>query len=397
MPKQGKRIAIKLNKQAQKKCLQGHPWIFENSIIKQSADGEAGDLAIVFHNVKNNFIACGLYDPNSFIRVNILHAGKPVQINTQWFRQTLHAALQKRRNIRTEKTNAFRWIYGGADHLPHLIIDIFSNVLVIKLYSTIWYPYLDEIISLIKEHSFVETIVLRLSRKLQELNPIYEDGTILYGSLENESVHFLEGGALMRANVIRGHKTGFFLDHRQNRIQFASFARGKKVLDVFCYNGGFSVHAATGGAKEIHAIDISKKALADAEVNVNAQNSKATFVSHAGDAFEILEQLQKKKNQFDLIVVDPPSFAKSNAEYDGAIRKYRRLFSLASNVLANKGILLFASCSSRVSSEDFFALVEKMAAQHSLIELQRTGHDIDHPPAFEEMNYLKCSYLQKEK
>ncbi|RZS93780.1 23S rRNA (cytosine1962-C5)-methyltransferase [Aquimarina brevivitae] len=392
------KIAIKLTPKAEKFVKKGHPWIFESSIVKQNKEGKAGDLCIIFDQSKNNFLACGLYDPDSPIRIKVLQVHKAATINEHWFQQKIVAAFHKRRDLLQTDTNSYRLIFGENDGLPGLIADVYDTVLVLKLYSFIWFPYLHWIVkSLIKE-SNAKICVLRLSRALQkkENSLKLKEGDVLHGVLENEVVIFKEHGVLFSANVIKGHKTGYFLDHRHNRKQIGDLAANKTVLDVFSYAGGFSVHALVGGAKEVTSIDISKQALALAKANANLNDYKGTHHTMVIDAFEGLAQLIHQGKKYDMVIIDPPSFAKQEIEVPKAIKSYEKLAGLGAALVKNKGLLVLASCTSRVSADDFFKVSEKgIVTQGLTFEcIQKTFHDDDHPIGFPEGAYLKCGYYR---
>ncbi len=388
------RIAIKLNKAAEKHVRKGHPWIYEDSIAKQSKAGDAGNLAIIFDQNKNQFLACGLFDPASFIRIKVLEKRKNTPIDKHWFKETFQLALEKRSALRTEQNNSFRWIYGEADKLPHLILDAYAQVLVLKLYSSIWIPYLAIIKEVLSEYSWIKGIVLRMSRQLANQLDNIQEGNLLYGELENESVVFLEQGVKFLANVVQGHKTGYFMDHRHNRIDVASLAKDKTILDVFSYNGGFSIHALAQGAKHATMLDISKKALEDGKANAMLNGLEERLSCLAGDAFKMLGQLRTEQKKYDIVVVDPPSLAKQKSEVDVALKQYAKLARLASKLVSPNGLLVLASCSSRVSAEVFFETIETALDKTNKRLLKKTYHDIDHPITFQEGAYLKCVYYR---
>lgn len=393
-----KRIAVKLRSVAEKMVKQGHPWIFENSIIKQSREGKAGDLVIVYDSKKNSVMAIGLFDPNSPIRIKLIHFKKPATIDEDWFLKTIQDAYLLRKPLLETDTNSYRLLFGENDHMPGCIVDVYDNVLVIKLYSPIWFPYINQIVPPLIKVSDCDTVVLRLSRSLQTSKDIIElkDGQILYGSLKNEVVVFKEHGVLFSANVIKGHKTGYFLDHRHNRKIVGMLSEGKKVLDVFSYAGGFSTHALVGGAEEVLSLDISKQALMIAKENVALNAHLGIHDVFVIDAFKGLNILKKERKQFDIVVIDPPSFAKRESEVQGAKNSYARLVKLGVSLVANRGILVMASCSSRILAKDFFAIVEQSIgnSRREFEILQKTGHDIDHPITFPEGEYLKCGYYR---
>ncbi|MGB1242842.1 MAG: class I SAM-dependent rRNA methyltransferase [Chitinophagales bacterium] len=397
-----KRIAIKVKTPVERLIRKRHPWVFEGAIVKQSAEGNAGDLAIIYDQKKNKFLALGLYDSDSPIRIKLLQYQKSTAINEAWFEQKIKQAYQIRQSLLTQtNTNSYRLVHGENDGLPSFIVDVYADVLVVKLYSAIWLPYLKLMLPILQTVTKAKTIVLRMSRSLQNMTQKLhglEDGQVVYGELKQEEVIFIEHGLYFSANVVHGHKTGYFLDHRHNRQKVGQLAKNKRVLDIFAYAGGFSVHALAGGASEVVSLDISKQALEMAKKNV-ALNSQLQSNKHkimAVDAFEGLQQLKRQKKLFDIVVVDPPSFAKRDSERARALRKYAQLCELAIPLVSKGGILLMASCSSRVSADDFFAVVLKtlQSSRRRFRELERTFHDIDHPIGFEEGKYLKAMYIE---
>ena len=393
------RLAIRLKPAAERMVRKQHPWVFEASITKQNKEGKAGDLAIVFDQKKNKFLALGLYDPSSPIRIKLLQFHQSATIDENWFQQKIQQAYDIRLPLLATDTNSYRLLYGENDGLPGLVADVYAKVVVVKLYSLVWLPYLSIILPIIIQTTGCTTLVLRLSRNTQRETTLLQglhDGQVLYGELEDPVVIFREHGVRFSANVIEGHKTGYFLDHRHNRKRVGELAKGKSVLDVFSYAGGFSVHALCGGAREVYSLDISKQALDTARYNATLNIEQPAMHTIAKDAFVAMEELLKDGKRFDLVVVDPPSFAKKASEVAGALKSYRRLAKLAIPLVNKGGLLVMASCSSRVSADDFFATVEE-ALQESLRrfrETERSFHDIDHPIAIPEGAYLKCIYHQ---
>lgn len=392
------KIAIKLKPSAETLVKKGHPWIFENSIVKQNKEGKSGDLAVIFDNRKNKFLACGFYDPNSPIRIKILQANKPATINTAWFANKIQEAYQKRIPLLQTDTNSYRLIYGENDGLPSLVADVYDNVLVVKLYASYWFYYLKDILPELIKISKAETTVLRLSRNVAKEKNEFDltDGQVLDGTLTNEVIVFKEHGVNFSANVIHGHKTGYFLDHRANRKKVGELSKNKTVLDVFSYAGGFSVHALVGDAKEVTSLDISAPAIEIAKSNAKLNTYSGTHKVIVGDAFDELNKLARVNTKFDIVVIDPPSFAKSAAEVDKAIAGYKKITQLGLQLVKRKGILILASCSSRVTSDMFFDLVEETLHRNNanFTILEKTLHDIDHPIGFKEGAYLKCMYVR---
>ena len=376
----------------------GHPWIFTDSIEKVNKEGTSGDIAIIFSHSKNKVIGVGLYDPNSPIRIKMLHHGSGAKLNSDFFSEKINKAFALRVSLLETDTNSYRLIFGENDGFPGLIADVYNKVLVIKLYSAIWIPYFETILKLLIEVSNVETVVLRMSRSLQQTKNPYglKEGQVIYGTLEDEVIPFVEHGVQFSANVIKGHKTGYFLDHRNNRKRVGELSKNKTVLDVFSYAGGFSVHALANQAKEVTSVDISKQALALAIENGKLNSFTGKHKTLAGDAFEILRNLNAEKKTFDVVVIDPPSFAKSKDEIDKAKKKYKQLAELGVQLTSKGGMLVLASCSSRIIAEDFFAINKEVLDKQSRpYTLQNsTQHDVDHPISFKEGAYLKTGYYR---
>jgi len=383
----------------------GHPWVFSDSIRESNRTGQAGELAVIYDR-KDRFLAVGLFDPDSPIRVRILHAGKPQTIDRAWWQARLEQTLARRRDLFDARTTGYRLIHGESDGWPGLVLDRYDTTLVLKLYTVAWLPRLDETLALLKENVPSERIVLRLSRNIQAVAerraPPRRDGEIIFSkqaeTVLGAPIIFLESGLRFEADVLRGQKTGFFLDQRENRREVETLARGRRVLNAFSFSGGFSVYAARGGATAVTDLDISAHALAAAQRNFALnQNFPGVVACHhdtvQGDAFEWLATSAAK---FDLVVLDPPSLARRATEREGALRAYERLATLGLKRLAREGILVAGSCSAHVPAEEFFEVVRRAAAKsgRTFTELKTLRHPPDHPANFKEAEYLKVIYLK---
>jgi 23S rRNA (cytosine1962-C5)-methyltransferase len=345
-----------------------------------------------------------------------------------------------------ERTTGYRLINGESDGWPGLVLDRYDTTLVMKIYTTAWRPRLEEITALIRARLKPERIVLRTSRNVQTafgrpgipthhkpparplpphpaLSPgggkgespsvssrigdselvhwsgSLGDGQVLIGDRQEANPAFLESGLRFEADVLRGQKTGFFLDQRENRRIVETLAGGRTMLNAFSFSGGFSLYAARGRAKSVTNLDISAHALEAARRNFQLNQTEPAVAGcrHElvqADAFAWLAENPKRK--FDLIVLDPPSLAKREAERAGAIRAYARLTELGSKQLSPDGILLACSCSAHVSADEFFQTVRQAAAKSGrrFSELQTTRHAPDHPVTFREADYLKAIYLK---
>ena len=392
-----RRIAVKVKPTAEKHLRQGHPWLFEQSITKLSFEGQPGDVAVVFDK-NDDFLAAGLYDPASDIRVKILIHGESKVFDARWIHKQIQKAYQIRIPLEKTTTTGYRLINGENDAFPNLVVDRSGDVLVMKLYSPIWLPYLNSILESLIKIVNPAAIVLRLARRISEAEAAgLQDGQVLYGDLPNPVVRFVENGILFQADVVKGHKTGFFFDQRDNRAKVRALARDRHVLDVFCYSGGFTVSAFMGGAKSVLSIDSSQGALDEIQQNLQLNWNDASamdevFQSKKADAFAYLDQLLERNRQFDLVVIDPPSMANQQGQTDSALEQYRRLAMLGSQLTKRNGILVMASCSSRVKADVFFATVNR-SLNRPPVKIETTGHALDHPVTFEEGEYLKCAFV----
>ena len=273
---------------------------------------------------------------------------------------------------------------------------------MIKLYTAAWVPHLSRVLQSLTGLCHIERVVLRLSRGLQTQTQHLHgltDGMILIGEPLNGAIAFHENHLVFEADPIRGHKTGFFLDQRDNRARVEPLSAGKSVLNVFAYSGGFSLYAARGGARQVVSLDISQPALDGAARHfaLNRDHPNVAKAEHeliCGDAFEALAEMARRGRRFDVVIIDPPAFATKQAHVDRAIAAYEQRTSLGLDVLAPQGTIVLASCSSRVDEAMFSEAVHRAARRSGrpLKELARTGHAIDHPIGFKEGAYLKCLF-----
>lgn len=394
-----KRIALHVTPAAERALRGGHPWLFDQAIRKQSHAGQSGDLAVIFDSARR-FLAIGLYDPESPIRVRILQHHDQALIDHTWFAARLHAAAARRAPLLAQDTDGYRIVHGENDGLPGLIVDRYADTLLVKLYTAAWLPHLRDVVAGLPAVQPCERLVLRASRHVETVMAQYglHDGQTLIGTPPDDPVIFRENGLRFAADVVHGHKTGFFFDQRENRARVRALAVGRRVLDVFAYSGGFSVYAAAGGAAAVTSVDISAPALAAAVANLalNREAVRQDVQQHtlAEDAFACLGRLNSAGQTFDMVIVDPPAFAKSAPEVERALAVYARLTRLALGVLEPDGVLVMASCSSRVTPDAFFSAVQRAAQDtgRALVDVQRTGHALDHPISFPEGEYLKCLF-----
>lgn len=390
-------LAVRLGADGLRQVRGGHPWVFDRSIRKVPPDGVAGDLAVIFDD-RRRFVAIGLYDPESPIRIRVLHLGRPTTIDADFFRSRIGAADARRSqpDVIPSDTNGYRVVNGENDGLGAIVVDRYDDVAVLKVYSPAWWPHLAAVLAGITELDWCERVVLRTARRSP--HPDLPDGAVVVGDVV-EPVRFRENGIEMEAAVRSGQKTGHFCDQRDNRRRVGERAGGQRVLDVFSHTGGFALAAAAGGASEVHAVDVSTWAM-DAlghhwDLNtglVGACRLKTTI----GDAFEVMARLGTTGEGFGVVVVDPPSFAHRASQVAGARTAYQRLTALAAPLVESGGWLVQASCSSRVTRDDFVEdLLHSIAATgRRVIEREVTGPPPDHPVTFDQGAYLKAVFAR---
>jgi 23S rRNA (cytosine1962-C5)-methyltransferase len=392
-------LRLRVSPVAETQVRGGHPWVFANSVRRQNRPGKLGELAILFDR-QDKFLAVGLYDPDSPIRVRVLHSGKPQPLDSLWWRRHLEEALARREGLFDDATTGYRCVNGESDGWPGLVLDRYGSTLVLKLYTAAWLPRLSEIVEWLAPHE--KRIVLRLSRNIVDTSREQfncADGDILQGAPLAGPVIFQETGLRFEADVVRGQKTGFFLDQRENRRFVEGLSSDRHVLNLFSYSGGFSLYAARGGATSVCSVDVSRHALAELDRNfaLNADIAPLTRCPHENIQADVFVWLRESAmRRFDLIVLDPPSLAKREADRPEAMNAYTHLISSAIDRLRPNGILVAASCSAHVSTDDFFQLARQAAAKsnRSFEELRVTRHAPDHPATFPEAEYLKCIYFQ---
>jgi 23S rRNA (cytosine1962-C5)-methyltransferase len=399
-PADDRRVAVRVTPDALRHVRAGHPWIYDGSITSASHDAEPGALAVVFDD-KRRFAAIGLWDPTSPLRIRILHAGDPTTVDASfWSARLAQAAAHRRPLLDDPGTTGLRWVNGESDGMPGLVVDRYGSTAVVKLYSAAWLPHLPALVPLLADG--LDRVVLRLSRSVAD-GPTHglADGQVLVGSVPAGPVEFLEHGLAFAADVVHGQKTGHFLDQRDNRALVGSLSQGQDVLDVFSCTGGFTVHAAAGGARSVHTVDLSAPAIDAAVANLDRNRAlpavaACEHTTEVGDAFRVLEHHVAADRRWDVVVIDPPSFAPRQDAVARALKAYARLTKLGLAVTRRGGLLVQSSCSSRIDADTFHRQLRDVARRsgHGLEEVARTTHPLDHPATFPEAWYLKTAFVR---
>ena len=395
-------VSIRVNRRGENDLRRGYPWVHEAGVIRQSHNGAPGDLGVVFDSRKK-VAGIGLYDPLGPLRLRVLaHQGTP--IDERFFHQRVGEAAQKRAPLLKQHTDGYRVIHGENDGLGGLIVDRYGDTVVVKLYTSAWVPHLKAVLEGLANALPYSRCVLRLNRSIQEspehLAGLY-DGQVLRGEPPEGAVIFRENGLRFEAEPIVGQKTGFFLDQRDNRARVEAISEGKRILNVFAYNGGFSLYAARGGAKEVTSVDISAWSMAACarHFDLNADVPSIARCPHreiTGDAFKVMEELARKGERWDVVIIDPPAFARRRSQVPGALRAYGRLARVGAKLTSPGGHLVLASCSRPVDAPMFFDNARSSIGQtgRALVDSEETSHGVDHPVTFEGGAYLKCLWAR---
>jgi len=388
---------IYLKKGKEDSLLRYHPWIFSGALHHMDEGISEGDIVRVV-NAKGDFMAVGHYQDGS-IAVRVL-SFSDVAIDAQFWESRLSSALGMRQAIGLAlhdeaSNNAYRLVHGEGDHLPGLIIDIYGKTAVMQAHSIGMHVNRHDIVSALMKvmGGRISHVYYKSETTLPFMEP--ENGFIVGGSDDNTAS---ENGLLFHVDWLRGQKTGFFIDQRENRALLERYAQGRRVLNMFCYTGGFSFYAMRGGAAVVHSVDSSAKAIeltkANVELNFPHDPRHEAFCE---DAFKYLEQ---RGEGYDLIILDPPAFAKHRGALHNALKGYTRLNEKAFEKIEKGGILFTFSCSQVVTKDHFRNAVFTAAAQaHRKVRILHQLHQpADHPVNIyhPEGEYLKGLVLYVE-
>ena len=370
-----RKLLLKKNKE--ESLLRFHPWVFSGAIQQADEDMEEGDVVRVLSN-SGDFIAVGHYQAGS-IAVRIL-SFRDVEIDGDFWFSRLKSALDMRRSIGiadNPDNNTYRLVHGEGDLLPGLVIDVYGKTAVMQAHSIGMHlsrvAIAEQLMKVMEGR--IENVYYKSETTLPFMNDM-ENGFLYGGSDDNTAV---ENGLMFYVDWLRGQKTGFFVDQRDNRSLLEKFAKGKSVLNMFCYTGGFSFYAMRGGAKLVHSVDSSAKAieLTNRNVALNFPGDQR-HEAFCEDAFKYLEQAG---NQYDLIILDPPAFAKHRGALHNALKGYTRLNNKALQKIQAGGILFTFSCSQVVTKDQFRNAVFTAAAQagRKVRILHQLHQPADHP------------------
>ncbi|QGZ60300.1 class I SAM-dependent rRNA methyltransferase [Paraburkholderia acidisoli] len=395
---------VTLKPSKEKSLLRRHPWVYANAIERVEGKPASGATVIV-RAADGRFLGRAAYSPHSQIRARIWSFDENEPIDHAFFKRRVQRALADRRAM-VSNTGAVRLIFGEADGLPGLIVDYYiaddsgaRGQLVCQFMAAGVEAWKEAIVAALTQVTGCPNVYERSDVSIREKEGLEQITGVLAGDEPPATLVTNENGVRYHVDVRNGHKTGFYVDQRDNRALVQTYAREREVLNCFCYTGGFSLAAMKGGAKRVVSIDSSGEALATAQKNVEANGFDAALASWLdADAFKTLRRLHEEGERFDLVVLDPPKFAASREHVDRAARAYKDINLSGFKLLRPGGLLFTYSCSGAIDSALFQKIVAGAAADAKVDAriLKRLGAGVDHPllTAFPEGEYLKGLLLQ---
>jgi len=378
----------------------GHPWVFSEAIAK-SDPAEAGEIVTVLAS-DGRALGLGTFNPLTSIRVRMLTANPEEKIDADYFARRLKSLDEWKRSRLPAHTDGYRVVHAEADGIPGLILDRYANTFVFQLHTAGMERLRAPILEAIEQTFAPKNVVERSDVEVRKQEGLKDKPVAVHKGQIEELVVFEEAGLKFLADVLHGQKTGFFLDQRQARIRVGELARGRRVLNLFGYTGAFSVHAAKGGAEFVTTVDVSRPALELAQKNFELNKldpedeSRCQFLE--ADVMDLLRDDQLPGAPYDLIVCDPPAFAKHEKDLQQALKAYTDLNAACFRLLQPGGLLVTSSCSGRLDPDAFRNLLRLASgrAHRDVRILDWFGQPMDHAErlAYPEGRYLKTAVLE---
>jgi 23S rRNA (cytosine1962-C5)-methyltransferase len=386
----------------------GHPWVYDNEIASVEGGPEPGAEVEVFDSRRRS-LGSAFYNPKSKIRARI-YSRTPRSADETFFAETLGTALAYRRRFFDPERQSMRLAFGEADGLPGLIVDSFVGVtegagapgregrwLSVQFLSLGVDARKAEVLKALERIFPSEGIAERSDAPVRSLEGLLPVAGALSGTIPSR-ILIKENGLRFGVDILSGQKTGWFLDQRSNRAAAARYAKGRRVLDAFCNAGGFGLACAAAGAASVLAVDSSAEAIASVSTNAALNGQDSRVEAREANAFDLLHSLERSREKFGLVVLDPPAFAKNRASVEGAKRGYKELNLRALKLLDEEGILVTCSCSHWFGPELFARMLEEAAADSGrrIRILEERTQDLDHPivSGYGESRYLKCTIAE---
>jgi len=380
--------AIHLKKNEERRIKSGHLWIFSNEIQNIEEAPKNGDLVEIYDS-KNELLGCGFYNKNSLISVRILSRNK-IDDLYELLKKRLDDAYQLRKTFYPE-IESFRLVFSESDYLPGLIIDKFNDTFVLQVYSFGMQTHINKIVKILKEEYSAENIFTKNESYFRKLEGLSEDDEIYLGKAESVIVD--DGSIKYKIDFEKGHKTGFYFDQSDNRFFIEQICNGSKVADLFCNSGGFGLHAAKAGASFVAFADSSASEIENVKTNILLNEIKCPVEFEVKDIFDFLGQCISEKKKYDVVMLDPPAFAKNKKSLPKAKKGYEKLNRLAFQTVKDGGYLVTSSCSHHLAKDEFLKIINNAAtrAGKKIQLLTFSGASKDHPQlsSMPETEYLK--------
>ena len=392
------RPTLRLNPKAERRLKGGHLWVYSNEVdvAVTPLKGLVAGTEVVVEAAGGKALGVAVVSPEQLICARLFSRDAGAVLDQSLIVHRLQVAQSGRELWYPHQ--CYRWVYGDSDGLPGLVIDRFGGVVVIQISSVAMEERRQAIIDAVNKVAKPHCIVLKNDGKLRAVEGLPEYVEVVQGTLEDDCAPLVENDTRFMAPVIHGQKTGWFYDHRENRAQLNRLVKGKRVLDVFSYVGGWGVQAANHGAAEVHCVDASAQALDWVEQNAALNGVAEKVQCWEGDAFAALRQLKDNGERFDVVVMDPPALIPKRKDIKAGEQAYHRLNSLAMRLLSKDGLLVAASCSMHLADDrlpDMLRIMGRELDREVLI--QHVGSQgADHPviPAIPETRYLKAVFAR---
>ncbi|MBN2830198.1 MAG: class I SAM-dependent methyltransferase [Candidatus Cloacimonetes bacterium] len=390
---------IVLKKDKEKNLLRQHPWVFSGAIHKiEGIVKELSPVRVISGN--NEFLGWGIYSPTSQIRVRLLSFKEAVYPDKRFLQEKLTTAVKARNRLLNSGNNAVRLVYAESDGLPGIVIDQYNDFFVCQFLNLAGEYYREDLIELINELYHPKGIYERSDAKVREKEGLSIRTGVISGEMPPDTIEIMENGLKLLVDIKNGHKTGLYLDQKDNRSIVSYYAEGSDVLNCFCYTGAFSVYALKHGAKSVINADISESALKLAEQNAAINNLPIERLQTVkADLFQLLRDYEAEGREFDLIILDPPKFIENKSNVIRGARGYKDINMLAFKLLKTGGILMTFSCSGLLDSLLFQKIIADAAldAGCNAQIIQKMTQASDHPIGifYPESFYLKGLVLRK--
>lgn len=386
-------VPIRLKPTRQFPFLARHPWVHAHALAETGEDLAAGQVVDLL-DFDGNWIARGLVNPGSRLRIRLYSFDSAVQLDDAFWCSRIDSAIGRRRLATPASDDAAeRLVFSESDLISGLIVDRYADALSVQFTSAALYAHSEVILTHLSAAFPARSILVRIDENTAKHEGIESVDRWAHGEAISDPIQYQQNGLTLAVDLAGGQKTGGYLDQRLNHEAAASYLSGRRVLDVCCYSGGFGLVAAKAGATSVVGVDSSEPALAAARINAD-RNAITNLELVKSDCFDELKRRVEAGDTFEAIILDPPRFAGSRKNVDSAMRAYARLNSLALDLLAPGGILVTCSCSGRVSRSDFLNMLLDVGRRRrrDIVVLENRGPSPDHPVAVScpESDYLKC-------